>query len=129
MKLLLDTHVFIWYINDDSRLPQKWREVIADRGNYVYLSVVSIWEAVIKATLGKLQLRSQSNSYLSKQRQLHLIAELPLNEACVNHLASLPLLHRDPFDRILICQALEHDLTIMTIDAEIKKYAVTCLEL
>lgn len=124
MKLLLDTHVFLWFISGDARLPAVMQEGIRDLNNEVYLSVVSLWEAMIKHQLGKLPLPEVPERYLPLQRERHQIASLPLDEASVVHLASLPALHRDPFDRILICQALGYGLTIVTVDDLIRAYAV-----
>lgn len=123
MKLLLDTHIFLWFISGDVRLPDFMRDCIRDFNNEVYLSVVSLWEAIVKYQLGKLPLPYPPETYLPKQREKHQIASLPLDEASVAQLAKLPPIHRDPFDRMLICQALEHGLTIVTVDDTIPKYA------
>ena len=128
MELLLDTHVFLWFINDDSRLPLAWRKIIQEPANDVYLSVVSLWESIIKYQLGKLPLPASPEIYLPKQRERHKIASLPLNEASVSYLAQLPNLHRDPFDRILVCQALQRDLTLVTVDAKVVAYPVKVLK-
>ena len=127
MNLLLDTHVFLWFITGNNRLSQKFLDSIRDTNNQVYLSVVSIWETVIKYQLGKLPLPHPPESYLPHQRLLHQIASLPLDESSVARLASLPLLHRDPFDRILISQAIEHNLIIVTVDPAILEYSVATL--
>ena len=122
MRFLLDTHVFLWYISGDSRLTRGAKQAIQDAENEVYLSVVSLWEATIKYQLGKLPLPQSPSVYLPVQRRRHLIASLPLDEASIGHLASLPPLHRDPFDRMMICQAIEHGLTVMTVDQIVKTY-------
>jgi PIN domain nuclease of toxin-antitoxin system len=124
MNLLLDTQVFLWFISADRRLPDAWKELIRDRANAVFLSVASVWEAVIKSQLGKLPLPEAAEMYLPRQRQQHLIASLPIDEGSLAHLAGLPSLHRDPFDRMLISQALQHDLVIMTADDLIRAYPV-----
>src|ERR1700739_2498706 len=105
MNLLLDTHVFLWFISGDKRLPDVIKESIRNTNNEVYLSVVSLWEAIIKHRLGRLPLPQPPESYLPLQRERHLISSLSLNEASVAQLAKLPPIHRDPFDRMLICQA------------------------
>ncbi|MBD1935376.1 MULTISPECIES: type II toxin-antitoxin system VapC family toxin [Cyanophyceae] len=127
MKLLLDAHVFLWFISGDRRLSNDLRDSIRDSDNEVYLSVVSVWEAIIKYQLGKLPLPESPETYLPKQRDLHLIASLHLDENSVAQLVNLPPLHRDPFDRILICQAVEHGLTIATVDAAIRAYSVSVI--
>jgi PIN domain nuclease of toxin-antitoxin system len=127
MRLLLDTHVFLWYIAGDPRLPAAFRGPIQNSANEVYLSVASVWEAVIKFGIGKLPLPAPPQDYLPRQRGRHQIASLPINEATFIDLAKLPLLHRDPFDRILIAQALQHDLTLATVDDEVRAYPVKLL--
>ncbi|WP_088240315.1 type II toxin-antitoxin system VapC family toxin [Calothrix rhizosoleniae] len=127
MKILLDTHIFLWFISGDSRLPADIREAIRDLDNSVYLSVVSIWEAIIKYQLGKLPLPESPEIYLTKQRDLHQITSLAIDESSVAQLAQLPPLHRDPFDRMLICQALQNGLSIATVDAEIRAYSVSVM--
>ncbi len=128
MKLLLDTHIFLWFISGDQRLPIHLQNSIRDLNNDVYLSCVSVWEVTVKYQLGKLPLPESPEIYLPKQRQQHLINTLTLDEESVAQLLNLPLLHRDPFDRILICQALQHNLTIVTVDTAIRAYAVKVLD-
>ena len=124
MKLLLDTHIFLWYITADPKLPVNFRVAIQDVANEVYLSTASVWETVIKHTRGKLTLLDPPAEYLPRQRLAHGIAPLPIDEGAMTHLAGLPLLHRDPFDRILVAQALQHGLTVMTVDADVLAYPV-----
>src|SRR6266545_3797414 len=106
MRLLLDTHIFLWFISGDAKLPDGWRDSIRDPEHDVYVSVVSLWEAIVKHQLGKLSLPQPPEHYLPAQRVRHQLASLCLDEASVRHLASLPPIHRDPFDRMLICQAI-----------------------
>jgi len=127
MKFLLDTHVFLWFISKDTRLPTGWRDTIRQPHNEVYLSVVSLWEAIIKYQLGKLPLPEPPERYLPAQRERHQIADLLLDETSVRQLAALPPIHRDPFDRMLICQALEHQLTIITVDEVFEAYPAPTL--
>lgn len=127
MKLLLDTHIFLWYITSDRRLAPDTRDLIRDPANRVYLSPVSLWEALVKYRLGKLLLPARPEIYLATQRARHGIESLALDEASVQRLATLPDHHRDPFDRMLICQAQEHDLTLVTVDTLIPMYPVTTL--
>jgi PIN domain nuclease of toxin-antitoxin system len=128
MRLLLDTHIFLWFISGDVRLPTDWRDRIRDVDNAVYLSGVSLWEALVKYRLGKLPLPHPPESYLPTQRARHQIASLPLDEASVYHLSSLPAAHRDPFDRMLVCQALEHGLSIVTVDPVFGAYPAPILD-
>jgi PIN domain nuclease of toxin-antitoxin system len=127
MDLLLDTHIFLWYIGADSKLSVASRDRIRDVENKVFLSSVSLWEALVKHRLGKLPLPEDPEIYLPKQRVLHHIDSLPLDEASVQRLVSLPSLHRDPFDRMLICQAMEYGLTLLTVDGAIKAYPIDTL--
>jgi PIN domain nuclease of toxin-antitoxin system len=93
MRLLLDTHIFLWFISADARLPTVWREHIRDVDNAICLSVASLWEALVKYRLGKLSLPHPPESYLPTQRARHQIASLSLDEASVCHLLSLPAAH------------------------------------
>lgn len=127
MRILLDTHIFLWFISGDIQLSMGVRDAIRDPDNEAYLSSVSIWEAIVKYQLGKLPLPELPEIYLPKQRDLHQIASLALDESSVIQLAKLPPLHRDPFDRMLICQALRNGLTIATVDAAVRAYSVSVL--
>ncbi|MFM5891526.1 MAG: type II toxin-antitoxin system VapC family toxin [Dolichospermum sp.] len=127
MKLLLDTHIFLWFISGDAKLPIHLQNSIRDLNNDVYLSCVSVWEATVKYQLGKLPLPASPEIYLPKQRQHHFISSLNLDEESISQLVNLPLLHRDPFDRILICQALQHNMTIVTLELAIHAYSVNVL--
>ena len=127
MRLLLDTHIFLWFISGDIRLSIDWRDSIQDPANEVYLSVVSLWEAIIKHALGKLPLPHSPESYLPAQRARHQIDSLSLDEASVRRLATMPPVHRDPFDRMLVCQATEHELTIVTVDDVFRAYPAPIL--
>jgi PIN domain nuclease of toxin-antitoxin system len=126
MKLLLDTHIFLWYITGDQRLSQDVRAAI-ESAEAAYFSVVSLWEATIKFQIGKLPLPAPPNPWLSVQRERHGIETLPLDETSVSRLGDLEMLHRDPFDRILVCQALEHELLIVTVDSIFSKYPAKLL--
>ena len=128
MKLLLDTHVFLRFISGDTRLHAYQRDAIRDPENEVFLSVVSVWEATVKHALGKLPLPAEPAEYLPTQRQRHGIQSLSLDEASVAQLSTLPNLHRDPFDRMLICQARHHGLAIVTIDRLFQAYPIDRLE-
>jgi PIN domain nuclease of toxin-antitoxin system len=128
MKLLLDTHIFLWYIAADLRLLTLFRDAIREPNNEVFLSVASLWEATVKYNLGKLPLPQSPDIYIPTERRRHQIKSFSLRENAVKELAQLPALHRDPFDRILICQALANDLTIVTVDPQIQSYNVPYLK-
>lgn len=127
MRILLDTHIFLWFISGDPQLSKGVRDAIRNPENEVYISAISLWEAIVKYQLGKLPLPEHPETYLPKQRDLHLIASLALDESSVIQLSKLPLLHRDPFDRMLICQALQNGLTIATVDAAVRAYSVSVI--
>jgi len=122
MKLLLDTHIFLWLIDDNKRLSEQYRQAIQDPRNEKYLSVVSVWECAIKYKIGKLDFPSFPETYLPGERRKHLIKTLTIDEDSITPLVKLPLLHKDPFDRLIIAQALQHDLIIMTEDKLILAY-------
>ena len=122
MRLLLDTHIFLWYIAGDTQLPEAWRQMINDPRNWVFLSVVSMWEAVIKFQTGRLPLPEAPETYIPRMRVQHRMTALAVDEADIAQVALLPLMHRDPFDRLLIAQAIQHGLTLMTSDAAIRAY-------
>lgn len=122
MKIILDTHIFLWLIDNDSRLKTQWLNEIKNPSNEVFLSVVSIWECIIKYQIGKLSFPKLPEIYLPEKRKENLIKSLIINEKSLNHLTQLPLLHKDPFDLILIAQSLEDNLTIMTEDNFILTY-------
>lgn len=127
MRILLDTHIFLWFISGDIHLSTDVRDAIRNPDNEVYLSAISIWEAIVKYQLGKLPLPEHPETYLPKQRNLHQIVSLDLDEGSVAQLAKLPAFHRDPFDRMLICQALQNGLTIATVDAAVRAYSVSII--
>ena len=122
MRLLLDTHLFLWFVQGNARLTLALRQMITDPDNDVYLSVVSLWEAIIKYQIGKLPLPQVPEIYVPTLREQQDIISLPVDEASVAQVAKLPLLHRDPFDRLLIGQAIQHGLTLITDDAAIRSY-------
>lgn len=127
MNLLLDTHIFLWYLNNDPRLDPATQRAIRQPESRVWVSAISLWECLVKHRLGKLPLPDRPEEYLSRSRQRHGFDPLSLDEASVLRLGHLPDLHRDPFDRMLICQALEHDLVLVTEDEAIIQYPVPTL--
>lgn len=129
MRLLLDTCTFLWMIWDDPALGERQRAWIADPANEVFLSAVSIWEACQKHALGRLDVTADEGAWqhFTGERDRHLCVGLPFTEGDSRHVARLPLLHRDPFDRMLICQAIEHGLTLVTPDEQIRRYPIKTL--
>lgn len=122
MNILVDTVDFLWFCNADPQLGKKRSEFIKDADNAVFLSSVSAAEISIKYSIKKLTLPEPPRTYIPKLRHQHLFAELPLFEPASLILDDLPLIHRDPFDRLLICQAISHNLYLLSSDPEIHKY-------
>lgn len=127
MRLLLDTHTFLWYITNNPKLPRFACDAIRDKSNEAFLSVVSVWEIFVKYKIGKLRLPAPADEYIESRRTAHRIANLDVGLAAVSQLLSLPDFHRDPFDRMLICQALHDDLTIVTSDDIFHRYPAPVL--
>ncbi len=122
MEYIIDTHVFLWYITGDKNLEAKSKDIISNLNNSIFLSVASIWECIIKQKLGKIKLPDNVAEYLILKRIEHEVESLPINEKTMNQLAKLPSIHKDPFDRIIICQALEMNCKIITKDSIMKQY-------
>lgn len=124
MRCLLDTCTFLWIISGTKELSTRATLAYTDPANEVFLSAVSVWELSVKHALGKFPLPTALDRFVVEQRERHGMASLPLEERAVLHLHKLPALHRDPFDRMLICQALEHDCILLTPDPLIAQYPV-----
>jgi len=124
MKLLLDTCTFLWLILNAKDLTERAKQLFRDPDNEVYLSVVSTWEIAVKYAIGRLDLPEEPRLYVPRQRERHGIQSLPLDEPASLQVSALPRIHSDPFDRMLIAQALTHGLTILSPDDLIKKYPV-----
>lgn len=119
MRLLLDTHIFLWWVNGDKRLPKISLEKIKE-ADEVYLSSASIWEIAIKMGLGKIS--GNMNALVQEIHNSHFL-ELPVTSQHAAATLGLPDLHRDPFDRILIAQAISEPLVFLTADPKLKKYS------
>ncbi len=121
-KYLLDTHVILWYLEEDKKLPLKTAKIIAHQDTFI--SAVNIWELVIKSQLGKLETKipiSQIKDVMKNKSDSEI---LPISLSHILNLSSLELIHGDPFDRLLISQAQKEKLTLLTRDKYIKKYPV-----
>jgi PIN domain nuclease of toxin-antitoxin system len=123
MRLLLDTCTFLWIAGGSPRLSLTAHDHFL-RAEEAYLSVVSVWEIAVKHGLGRLPLPEAPYRWVSAQREARGLASLPLDEEAVLHLQKLPLLHQDPFDRLLVFQAVAHGLTILTPDDPIAQYPI-----
>lgn len=127
MRILLDTCTFLWLVEGDPNLSATAREAIVDPENEVLLSPASAWEITIKHGLGRLSLGDSPDIYVPRQRSVHRIDTLPIDEACVLHIGKLPARHRDPFDRLLVAQAIVHGCALATPDPLIRQYPVRVL--
>ena len=120
MNLLLDTHVLLWWLDDPTRLSEASRTAIRDGKNTVYVSAAAVWEIVIKKALGKLDAPDDLDEVLRTCR----FTPLPVTIAHALAVRSLPTHHRDPFDRMLVAQAICEGLTVVTRDPQILLYPV-----
>ncbi len=124
MRLLIDTHVFLWWVTDAPELTAKARKVIADDTSQCYLSLASCWELAIKSSLGKLQLTSPIERFIPEQLAANGFNLLNIDFRHVARVEGLPFHHRDPFDRLLIAQAQVEKLTLVSADPVLSDYGV-----
>jgi len=124
MRLLLDTATFLWLILDAPQLSPTVRSEVADPGNEALLSAVSAWEIVVKHRLGRLPLPEDPRLLVPRAREAHGLGTLGFDEESALQLSVLPDRHRDPFDRMLVCQAIVHGMAIATPDEAIRAYPV-----
>jgi PIN domain nuclease of toxin-antitoxin system len=122
---LLDTHTLLWWVADDRRITDSLRATIST-AERVIASDVSLWELTIKSSIGKLRLTPDAGRWFRQHTEASRFGELSIARKHVERVESLPLHHRDPFDRLLIAQAIEEDLTVVTADAVFGAYPVTC---
>lgn len=124
MKALLDTHVFIWAISEPSRLSSRVLQLIEDRDNEILVSIASAWEMAIKASTGKLRIGAHAAVFVQRNLLEHRMTLLPIQLSHLAALEKLPLHHRDPFDRLLVAQAIDEGATLITVDAQLRRYKV-----
>lgn len=124
MRLPLDTVTFLWLVEGNLRVSAHARALTADPANDVYMSVASAWEIAIKYGLGRLPLRIPHDRYVTQQRVRHRIDSLPVNEEAALQVGKLPDLHRDPFDRLIVAQAIVEGMTVVTPDRLVSMYPV-----
>jgi PIN domain nuclease of toxin-antitoxin system len=124
MKLLLDTNIFLRMMTDESLLSRTAKAAIADRNNEVFVSAVCAWEIAIKIAIGKIRLSDPIELFMSEGIRKAKAAELPIRIAHTVRVASLPMHHRDPFDRLLLAQAQVESLTIVTSDQQRAAYGL-----
>lgn len=120
MKLLLDTHILLWWLNDDEKLPEKAHQLISHADNIIYVSHISLWEIQIKVMTGKLHADLKA---ITDQLPINDFLELPSHLDHILALSQLPPYHQDPFDRMLIAQAISEPLHLLTHDKNVSLYS------
>ena len=127
MKILLDTHIFLWFVGGDPALTAASRAAVESPENERLLSIASVWEMAIKVSLGKLMLPADFGSFIATQMAANDIGLLGVEMAHLNVVVGLPFHHRDPFDRLLIAQAIAEQISIVSQDRLFDVYPVTCI--
>jgi PIN domain nuclease of toxin-antitoxin system len=124
MRLLLDTHTFIWYVTDNPRLSANVKLLIEDENNEKLVSMASIWEMAIKHSIGRLNFSLPFMEFIGQQLNVSNIGLLEINLNHIEVVASLPLHHRDPFDRLIIAQSMAEQIPVLSVDAIFDAYAI-----
>jgi PIN domain nuclease of toxin-antitoxin system len=124
VRVLLDTHAFLWWVLDDPRLPQRARSTIGEARNEVFVSAASAWEIVTKAGLGRLPIPEPIDRSVAGYLEANAFQALPLTMRHALGLVALPDLHRDPFDRMLVAQSLAEEMPLVTGDRAVAAYPV-----
>jgi PIN domain nuclease of toxin-antitoxin system len=127
LKILLDTHAFLWIIGDDPRLSSAARDIFLRPENEVALSVASVWEILVKTASGKFQLPQPAGPFLRAELRKNSVTVLPILLQHVLRVEQLPLHHRNPFDRIIVAQAIEEKIPLVSADAKFSAYPVELL--
>jgi len=127
MNLLLDSHTFIWSYDEQHKLSQTALQAMSNPANIMFLSVASAWEIQIKIMIGKFKLQDPLTDVIAEQQQINGLQILPVKLFHALYLENLPLHHKDPFDRLLISQAIVENMTLVSADANFAKYQVNLL--
>jgi PIN domain nuclease of toxin-antitoxin system len=128
MKLLLDTHIFIWWVDQPEKLSHAALSALEDETNDLLLSVASVWEMQIKIQLGKLKVSLPLGGLIKNQQETNELTVLPVALNHILALDALPVEHKDPFDRLLVAQCIEEDLTLVSADSKFSAYSVKLLQ-
>jgi len=126
MRYLLDTHIFLWFINGDNKLSENLIETIENENNIVFVSFANLWEIIIKSNLGKLKIDLSIEELYKLFYKLNIKLLVP-NQFDLEILQNLENLHKDPFDRMIIAQSIANELIIITEDSIFKKYQINML--
>lgn len=124
MKVLLDTHAFLWLITDDDRLSENARQTFLNPENSLFFSAAGLWEICIKKSLGKISLKDGWLETIQKEMEINTIQWLPIEMTHCAEVTKLPFHHRDPFDRMLIAQAIIEEMKFMSRDSRLSKYTI-----
>lgn len=127
MRVLLDTHVLLWWLHDATRLRPATRALFAEPANELLWSAASTWELAIKVQLGKLRLDQPVHTFVMGVMATQSLTALPVHHAHAARIAELPALHHDPFDRVLVAQAAVEGVPFVTADAQLAAYGIECL--
>lgn len=127
MRILLDTHAFLWWVTDSDELSRRARRLIGDGRNEIFFSAVSAWEIVIKSKLRRVTLPEDAERCIPEQLEQNAFEVLPVRLRHALRVAALPDVHRDPFDRLLVAQALTEELSILSKDPNLAGYSVRVL--
>ena len=128
MRILLDTHCWLWWIAEPDKLNENARRQIEDHGNTIFLSAASSWEIAIKYSIGKLKLPEPPEQFVPKRLARDAVSPLAIQHVHALHVARLPKHHRDPFDRLIISQAQLEGISIMTVDQQFELYEVELIK-
>ncbi|MCP4667978.1 MAG: type II toxin-antitoxin system VapC family toxin [Deltaproteobacteria bacterium] len=125
MKILLDTHALLWLITGDERLSEKAKKIFLNQDNTLFFSAAGLWEICIKKSLGKLSLKRGWLKTIQDEMEVNAIQWLPIEMLHCAELTKLPFHHRDPFDRMLIAQAMIEDMLLLSRDSRLSDYEIT----
>ncbi|WP_017293104.1 type II toxin-antitoxin system VapC family toxin [Geminocystis herdmanii] len=128
MKILIDTHIFLWYVTNNQKLNESTKLIINDRGNIIYISQASIWEIAIKNSVGKLTFNSSFREFIEEQIRVNDFNILTFNLSNFEQITKLPFHHRNPFDRIIIAQSIIEKIPIISYDEMFKFYDIQLLD-
>jgi PIN domain nuclease of toxin-antitoxin system len=128
VRVLLDTHVLLWFVSDLDKIQAGARELIEDGANDVFVSVVSAWEIAIKQSLGKLDLPEPAEAWVPRVLKASGLEVLDIDLRSALRTRALPYHHRDPFDRLLVAQSLEHGLAFCSRDTHFEEYGIPWVE-
>jgi PIN domain nuclease of toxin-antitoxin system len=124
MRVLLDTHAFLWLITDDDRLSGNARQTFLNTENSLFFSAASLWEICLKKSLGKISLKDGWLQAIQEEMEINTIQWLPIEMRHCAEVAELPFYHRDPFDRMLIAQAIAEEMKLLSRDSRLANYAI-----